>query len=166
MPAPAEPGTMPIMHVWITTHWPVPESDTQFSRHVYIQDWNVSVPQAGDLVLVREAVAVRGQIEREAVRCHQGTRTKVKLPKGSGGLIGSMTVKGKHRNIGPADVVYDYDDLDQWKIIECENFQPARLPLPDLMELIGKSRDTTPRFLALYQVPDRYVSPLLARVGL
>lgn len=154
------------MTVWITTHWPVPTWDKDFSRNVYIKDRAVTVPQAGDLVLVRESVTVRGQVEREAVRCHQGVRTTIKLPKGAGGLIGHMTVRGKHRNISPADVVYDYDDLNEWRLIECEGYQPARLPLPDLMGLIGQERDASPRFLALYRVPDQFVSPLLARLGL
>ena len=90
----------------------------------------------------------------------------MKLPPGYGGIIGVMTVEGKHRPIAPTDVVYDYGDLPEWSIITCKGFKTIRLPLPDLMTAIGKERDTTPRFLDLYRVRDEHVTGLRKKLKL
>lgn len=153
------------MDYWITTHWPLPDSDSDFSRHVYVKERRVTVPKAEDMVFVRESISVKSQLSPTVYRCHLGQRTQMTLPPGYGGLIGTMTVAGTHRPIVPTDVVYDYGDLPEWSIIECRDFEPLRLPLPDLMTAIGKSRKSNPRFLDLWRIPDEHVRPLLAKLG-
>jgi hypothetical protein len=151
---------------WITTHWPVPESDDAFARHVYMKQRHVTFPKADDVVFVRESISVKGELSPTVERCHLGKRQTMKLSPGYGGIIGVMTVEGKHRPIAPTDVVYDYGDLTEWSIITCRGFKPVRLPLPDLMTAIGKRRDTTPRFLDLYRVRDEHVMTLVTKLGL
>lgn len=48
-----------------------------------------------------------------------------------------MTVEGKHRPVAPTDVVYDCGNLPEWSIIPCRDYQPLRLPVPDLMVAIA-----------------------------
>lgn len=143
----------------------MPESDSDFSRHVYVKERRVTVPKADDVVFVRESISVKSQLSPTVYRCHLGKRTEMTLPPGYGGLIGMMKVIGKHRPIAHTDVVYDYGDLPEWSIIECCEFEALRLPLPDLMVAIGKSRTTNPRFLDLWRVPDEHVRPLLMKLG-
>jgi hypothetical protein len=120
---------------------------------------------AGDVVFVRESISVKSQLSPTVYRCHMGQRTEMTLPPGYGGLIGMMQVMGKHRSIAPTDVVYDYGDVSEWSIIECRDFEPLRLALPDLMIAIGKSRASNPRFLDLWRIRDEYVRPLLMKLG-
>src|SRR4051794_1378953 len=150
---------------WITTHWPIPESDRDFARHVYIKERHVTVPVADDVVFVRESVTVKGKLSPTVERCHLGRRQPLNLSPGYGGIIGVMIVEGKHRPIAPTDVVYDYGDLPEWSIITCRSFEPLRLPLPGLMVAIGKTRDTAHRFLDLYRARDEHVPTLLKKLG-
>ena len=152
------------MNYWITTHWPLPESDTDFSRHVYVKQRHVTVPQGGDVVFVREARSVKGAVSPTVYRCHKGVRTAMTLPPGFGGIIGKLTVEGTHRPINERDVVYDYGDLPEWSIIECRDFTPVRLPLADLLAAIGKAPDTGLQFLNLWRVPDEHVPALLGAI--
>jgi hypothetical protein len=148
---------------WITTHWPVPEGETSFGRHVYVKARHRTVPQAGDVVFVRESVRVRGKLSPTVDRCHLGRRRPTPLPAGYGGVIGRTVVMGgARRPIAPSDVVFDYGDLPDWRIIECDGFERLRLPLSALMAAIGKPGSTSTRFLDLYRVPDALVPKLLA----
>jgi hypothetical protein len=149
---------------WITTHWPVPEADTAFGRHVYVKKRHVTRPKADDVVFVRESVRVKGKLSPTVDRRHLGRRQPTVIPRGYGGIIGRMTVGGGHRRIAATDVVYAYDDLDAWSIIECHGFERLRLPLPELMSAIGKPGTTSARFLDLWRVPDEHVPTLLGVV--
>jgi hypothetical protein len=152
---------------WITTHWPVPASDHAFARHVYVKERHKTFPKADDVVFVRESRSVKGKISPTVERSHLGKRESMKLPPGYGGIIGVMTVEGKHRKIAQNDVVYDYGDLPEWSIITCKNFERLRLPLPlpELMASLGKQRALSPQFLRLYRVRDEHVPTLLKKLG-
>lgn len=150
---------------WITTHWPMPESDCIRARHVYVKERHVAVPQVDDVVFVRESISVKGKLSPTVERCHMSQRQTMKLPPGFGGIIGVMVVEGIERRITSDDVVFDYGDLPEWSIIPCREFKPLRLPLSNLMVVLGKTRRTTPRFLDLYQVPPEHVPSLLKVIG-
>ena len=127
---------------WITTHWPIPVTDPPFSRNVYVKESRVTLPNRGDVVFIREAVYARDKNQRPVrkVDMHHGGRVVggIHVPKGTGGIIGVATVDGTRRDQVPGDVVFDYGDLREWKVIPCRDFQPAKLPLDDLRTLLRK----------------------------
>lgn len=150
---------------WITTHWPIPADDDTFSRHVYVKERNINCPRPGDIVFVRETIAVRGKLRPLVVRHHQGQKHTVRVAKGCGGLIGGMSVVVcKRRPIMPADVVYDFGDLNEWSLIDCKGFTRFELPLNELLQALGKDPGAGVMFLNLWRVPDRLVLPLLKRI--
>jgi len=142
----------------------VPEVETAFGRHVYVKERHVTVPKSDDVVFVRESVRVKGKLSPTVDRCHLGLRRPTVIPRGYGGIIGRMTVGGGHRPIAAHDVVYEYDDLHAWSIIECHGFERLQLPLPELMAAIGQPGTTSTRFLHLWHVPDKHVPTLLRAV--
>lgn len=148
------------MSIWITTHWPIPypHPDPQFSRHVYVKERDRNLPRPGDIVLIREAEEVKGKRCPTVDREHQGRREPVKVPIGNGGIIGQMIVTGREpRLINPDDVVYDFGDLREQRILECRNFRDLRdgsdrsIPLTALQTALGTK---STRFLHLWQVED------------
>jgi hypothetical protein len=63
-------------------------------------------------------------------------------------------------------MVYDFGNLDEFRIIPCRD--PVRLDVPrgDVMEAVGKARDTNPIFWNLWRVPDEFVPRLMYTLGL
>jgi hypothetical protein len=80
------------------------------------------------------------------------------VPKGSGGIIGVATVDGVLREQRPEDVLFDYGDLPDWRVIPCRDFRPATLPLNDLRRLI---RTDVVRGLNLWPMPEDIGSNVL-----
>ncbi|CAA9389121.1 MAG: hypothetical protein AVDCRST_MAG64-1091 [uncultured Phycisphaerae bacterium] len=141
-------------NVWITTHWPTPVTDLPFSRHVYVKEGRVDLPAPGDAVIVREQykAVVHKKPVKTVIRHHRGERRAFDLPDaGVGGVIGTTTVAGARRAIGPDDVVFDYGDLAEWSAIPCTGFRSASLPLDDLLDL---TRMPNARGLNLWRVRD------------
>jgi hypothetical protein len=149
---------------WITTYWPIPRSDPPFSRHVYVKDNRANVPKPGAFIFVRESIDAKigGRRVRIATMHHRDERAPLKVPKGSGGIIGTMTVVGSMRPIQSNDVVFDFGDLKEWSIIPCEGFQAARLSLRDLREVLNVEN---PRFLNLWQMPESLGEKLLKAIS-
>lgn len=125
---------------WITTHWPIPITDPPFSRHVYVKESRVTLPNPGDVAFIREAVYARDRNGRPVrkVNMHHGGKVifGIHVPKGTGGIIGVATVDATLRKQVLGDVVFDYGDLREWKVIPCCDFQPGKLPLDDLRTLL------------------------------
>jgi hypothetical protein len=142
---------------WITTHWPTPPTDPGQSRHVFVKERKVAVPNPGDFVFFRQSVSatVNGRPVRKVVWHYQGPRGEYDVPSGSGGIIGTATVCGERRPIHPDDSVFDFGNLKDWSVIPCEDFQEAFLPLEDLLTILG--RDGT-IFLNLWRIPDESVA--------
>lgn len=139
---------------WITTHWPVPADMPDLSRHVYVKDKNVSLPQIGDVVFIRESKSRpmwEGNTVRRVTRIHRGERTEHDLPEGYGGLIGMATIDGKVRLINDEDVVFEYGNLREWRAIPTKDFRAGRLPYETLKELLGAENS---RHLSLWKIPD------------
>jgi hypothetical protein len=114
----------------------------------------VTLPQPGDLVFIRESIHAndkQGRPVRTAVRHYRGRKARMDVPKATGGIIGVATVDGPVREQMPHDVVFDYGDLREWRVIPCRDFQAARLPLSDLLALLAKGN---PRFLNLWRIPE------------
>jgi hypothetical protein len=154
------------MNYWITTHWPVPESDDGFGRHVYVKDRHATVPAPGDVVFVRESRTVKGKLSPIVPRRHEGRSTPVKVPAGYGGIIGRMSVvAGKRRPVRASDVVYDYGDLPEWSVIDCTGYRPLRVPLETLLKSLGYPPAAGLMFLSLWRVPDEKVAGLLRLIG-
>ncbi|MDB5292393.1 MAG: hypothetical protein JWL69_3634 [Phycisphaerales bacterium] len=121
---------------WITTHWPTPVTDLPFSRHVFVKANRVRLPQPGDVVFVRQAkrAVVKGIHRTTAIRHHAGRKVAgCAVPDGTGGIIGVLTVDGDLRPISRDDVVFDYGDLDEWKIVPGNGFRPATLTFDNLL---------------------------------
>jgi hypothetical protein len=139
---------------WITTHWPAPLSDPALSRNVYVKAHSITLPQPGDVVFIRESIHAldkHGRRVRTAVRHHRGQTARLDVPKGTGGIVGVATVDGAIREQVPNDVVFDYGDLREWRVIPCRDFQAAHLPLSELLNLLAKHN---PRFLSLWRIPN------------
>lgn len=152
----------PMTDYWLTTHWPSPEIDPPSSRHVYIKEGWGNLPKPGALVFIRQTIYVtdrKGRRIRTADRHYRGKITRgLKLPVGSGGIIGTAIVHGKPRAIGERDVVFDYGDLREWSVIPCRDFRPAKLRLDDLRVILN--RDNM-RGLKLWRMSDEVGSRLL-----
>ena len=166
------------MTCWITTHWPVPADVAESMRHVYVKtDRHLcSVPRKGDIVLLYQAKIAKVHSKRvhkaELWRRRKPTEELLDVPVGVGGIIGRMTVKEEKRDICDDDVVLDYGNLREgsgfiWEIIPCHKWCPCNPHLlrGGLMKAIGKPRDTPPRFLSLYRVPDQFVPALLGLIA-
>src|SRR5258706_441940 len=137
---------------WITTHWPVPETDLSFSRHVYVKEHSVKLPEPGAHVFIRETIHAIGKNKkpvRTVVRRHRGQRAQFDVRVGSGGIIGTAIVTGKRRPIQDQDVVFDFGDLEEWSIIPCTDFKPAKFSLDALLQLLDRKN---PRFLSLWKM--------------
>jgi hypothetical protein len=126
---------------WITTHWPTPDNHPPMSRHVYVKENRTTLPKPGAVVFIREAIDAKDKDGRRVRRVdghHHGNVMKaLALPKGSGGIIGVVTVQGTLREQQPSDVVFDYGDLPEWLVIPCRGFSRATLPLTDLRAMLG-----------------------------
>jgi hypothetical protein len=139
---------------WITTHWPVPETDLPFSRHVYVKDHSVTLPEPGAQIFFRETIHAIGKDKKRVrivTRKHRGQKASFDVRVGSGGIIGTAVVDGKLRPIQDYDVVFDFGDLNEWAIIPCEDFEPVEFPLPALLKFLDRRN---PRFLSLWHMPD------------
>lgn len=124
---------------WITTHWPTPKVTPGQSRHVFVKrDYHGRVPQPGDFIFFRESLVakVNGKKVRTVTRHHLGHETRFDLPSGSGGIIGTATVDGILREQHPNDVVFNFGDLREWKVIPCRDFKSACLPMNKLRLLL------------------------------
>jgi hypothetical protein len=140
---------------WITTHWPVPETDLPFSRHVYVKEHSVRLPEPGANIFIRETIHAIGKDKkpiRTVTRKYRGQQTQFEVRTGSGGIIGTAIVSGKLRPIQDQDVVFDFGDLDEWSIIPCDRFKPAYLSLDALLKFLHRKN---PRFLSLWHMPDK-----------
>jgi hypothetical protein len=145
---------------WITTHWPVPETDLTFSRHVYVKEHSISRPEPGARIFFRESIHAIGKNKkrvRTVTRKHRGQKAHFDVRVGSGGIIGTANVNGSLRPIQDQDVVFDFGDLDEWSIIPCQSFEPAEYPLPALLNLLDRQNC---RFLSLWHMPDELGSKL------
>lgn len=146
------------MDLWITTHWPNLEPVLSPTRHVYFKpEKRQRVPEVGDIVLVYESetVHVDGKTVTEAYRVHKGQRELVQLPRGKGAIICLLKVAGEPRPVEPDDVVYDYGNLSEWRVIPCsKRIEVCELPRRGLMKALGKDEKTPPRFLSLWKVSD------------
>lgn len=124
---------------------------------MFVKEHNVSIPKLGDFIFFRESISARanGKRVRTVTRHHRGHQAEFDLPKGYGGIIGTATVDGSLRKQQPDDVVFDFGDLQDWMVIPCRDFKPARLGLNDLRELLRLDEPiTSTRFLSLWQIPD------------
>ena len=152
---------------WITTHWPVPKDIPDFSRHVFIKDRHIALPQVGDVVFIRESRSrpmSDGLTVRRVTRVHRGERTEHDLPEGFGGLVGMATISGAPRLISPDDVIFEYGNLREWQLIPTRDFRRAELPYAVLKEMLNAD---SPRDLNLWKIPsDGRAHRLLAAMGL
>jgi len=148
---------------WITTHWPTPTTEPGQSRHVFVKDHNVTLPERGDFIFFRESIVakVKGKRVRTVTRHHRGRQALFGLPRGRGGIIGTATVDDALRPICADDVVFDFGDLREWSVIPCRDFQAASLSLERLLALLGKEGA---KFLSLWRMPDNELGVRLLKV--
>jgi hypothetical protein len=145
-----------MMEYWITTHWPTPDTEPGQSRHVFVKQRNVTLPNPGDFVFIRESISARahGKPVKTITRHHRGQQEEFEVPKGYGGIIGTAIVQGTLRKQQPEDVVFDFGDLREWMVIPCHQFEAARLPLHKLLALLSIDEPIkSVRFLSLWRLP-------------
>ncbi len=143
---------------WITSHWPTPEPETSSFRNVYFKTGKrKNLPKIGDVVFIYESAvaAVDGKKVEQVVRCYLGKREMKVVPAGRSAIIGKVVVSAAPRAIQATDVVYDFGNVEEWSVIPCDGRTAVpEIAKSDLMEILGHPRNTPPRFLSLWRIPD------------
>jgi hypothetical protein len=146
------------------------------SRHVYVKKNKKTgkypkVPVPDDIVFIRESLKGRAGAGDVYRRVH-GKREPfpIEIPPGKGGIIYEVKVTGnKLREPSDKDVVYDYGDLHEWRVIDCNEpplpIDPECCTRERVMIAIGKEPDAGPMFLRLWKVPKKYEATLLALIS-
>jgi len=152
---------------WITSHWPTPEPETSSFRNVYFKTGKrKNLPKIGDIVFIYEsAVAVvEGRRVDRVYQCYEGKRELKVVPPGRSAIISRAVISGEPRAIQSTDIVYDFGNLDEWSIIPCNCQTSVReIAKEDMMKLLGYPRNTPPRFLRLWCIPDLQVAQRLIK---
>ena len=61
------------------------------------------------------------------------------------------TIGGKLRWINDDDVVFEYGNLREWRVIPTRDFRAGQLPYEALKQLLGAENG---RYLSLWKIPD------------
>jgi hypothetical protein len=127
------------MAAWLTSHWAHPEDDEP-TWHLYRKKLgkNDRSVRRGDTIFFYECLKPKGQDFVE--RVHRNHRTKVRLGKGTAGIVRAGTVVGERRELSDDDIVYDYfGNLHEWKYITpCALTHTGRISLAEAHRILKR----------------------------